>query len=259
MQLIAVILFIAIAIYALYFFARQKKQLKATGEQPLNTALLNDHVLFYKNLDAEGKKSFEEDVHYFLSHTRITGVDTSVEELDKLLIASAAVIPIFHFKQWRYYNLKEVLLYSDSINHQFESKGNANRNILGMVGDGVYNGSLFLSKHALRQGFANKTDKQNTAIHEFVHLIDKADGDTDGLPELLLDKQYVFPWLHLMHQNMQQIAKGQSDIDSYAYTNQAEFFAVASEYFFERPHLLADKHPELYKLLAEMFELKQVE
>lgn len=208
MQFIAIILFIAIAVYALYFFARQKRGLQAAAEQPLNTSLLNAHVLFYKNLDAAGKKAFEEDVRYFLSHTRITGVDTTVAELDKLLIAAAAVIPIFHFKHWRYCNLKEVLLYSDSINHQFESKGRANRNILGMVGDGVYNGSLLLSKHALRQGFANKTDKQNTAIHEFVHLIDKADGDTDGLPELLLDKQYVLPWLNLMHENMQQMARG---------------------------------------------------
>jgi MtfA peptidase len=52
-----------------------------------------------------------------------------------------------------------------------------------------------------------------------------------------------------------QIAKGKSDIDNYAFTNKAEFFAVVSEYFFERPELLEEKHPELYKMLAEMFEI----
>lgn len=255
MQLIAFLIFIAIALYAFYFFAKQSKSTKGNALEPVDTKLLEEHVLFYQLLDADGKAAFEEDVHFFLSHTRITGVDTTVEGLDRLLIASAACIPIFHFKKWRYYNLKEVLLYSDAINHRFESRGSANRNILGMIGEGVYNNTMFLSKSSLLQGFKNKTDKHNTAIHEFVHLIDKADGDTDGIPELLLDKKYVLPWMNLIHENMLQIAKGKSDINEYSYTNKAEFFAVVSEYFFERPQLLEDKHPDLYNMLAEMFEV----
>lgn len=247
-------MFVGIALYALYFFTRQNKVNKGGAHQPIDQALLLENVLFYKNLDEEGRKQFENDINFFLGNTRITGVDTAIEELDKLLIASAAVIPIFHFKKWRYYNLREVLLYSDAINMNFESKGNADRNILGMVGSGVYNNMMFLSRASLRQGFSNTSDKHNTAIHEFVHLIDKADGDTDGIPELLLDKQYVIPWIDMIHENMQQIAKGRSDIDSYAFTNKAEFFAVAAEYFFEKPELMEEKHPALYKLMAEMFE-----
>ncbi len=255
MQEIAIIIFIAVALYAWYFFTRKNKIASDKTAASINKDLLTLHVAFYTKLDDAAKQQFEEDLQFFLSHTRITGVDTEVEELDRLLIASAAVIPIFYFKKWRYYNLKEVLLYSDSINHNFESKGNADRNILGMVGEGVYNNMMFLSKASLRQGFSNTSDKHNTAIHEFVHLIDKADGDTDGIPDLLLDKQYIMPWVNMIHDNMQQIAKGRSDIDSYAFTNKAEFFAVVSEYFFERPELLQEKHPALYKMLAEMFEV----
>ncbi len=251
---IAFIIFVAIAVYALYFFTKRNKVAATAVPAAIDQELLEQNVLFYRKLDEAGKQQFEDDVNFFLSHTRINGVDTTVEELDRLLIASAAVIPIFHFKKWRYYNLREVLLYSDSINHDFESKGNADRNILGMVGSGVYNNMMFLSKASLHEGFSNKTDKHNTAIHEFVHLIDKADGDTDGIPDLLLDKKYVLPWINLIHENMQEIAQGKSDIDSYAFTNKAEFFAVVSEYFFERPELLEEKHPELYRMLAEMFE-----
>jgi len=257
MPTIAFFIFIAIALYALYFFTQKNKVVKIDAHKVSDKQLLEENVLFYKHLDEQGKKQFEDDINFFLSHTLITGVDTKVEELDRLLIASAASIPIFHFKKWRYYNLQEVLLYSDAINHNFESKGNADRNILGMVGDGVYNNMMFLSKASLREGFSNHTDKHNTGIHEFVHLIDKSDGDTDGVPELLLDKKYVLPWLDLIHDNMQEIAKGESDIDSYAYTNKAEFFAVVSEYFFERPHLLEEKHPQLYKMLAAMFEVEE--
>jgi len=181
-------------------------------------------------------------------------VDTEIVELDKLMVASAAIIPIFYFKQWKYHNLQEVLLYSDAINMDFETTGEADRNIQGMVGTGSFEGKMLLSKHALQQGFYNKTDKSNTAIHEFVHLLDKSDGDTDGIPHVLLNKQYVLPWINLAYEQMQQIIKGRSDINPYATMNKAEFFAVAAEYFFERPALLKDKHPQLYDILKEMFD-----
>ncbi len=255
--MIPFLLLIAIALYAVYFFSRQNKK----TVQPtvlVNAELLEKNVLFYSRLNAEQKKQFESDVKVFLEDTKITGVDTTVEELDKLLIASAAIIPIFHFKNWKYYNLREVLLYSDAINMNFESTGSESRDILGMVGFGVYDGKMFLSKHALQQGFYNKTDKSNTAIHEFVHLIDKLDGDTDGIPEVLLDKEYTLPWIDLIQAQMQQIAKGRSDINPYANMNKAEFLAVTAEYFFERPDLLETKHPALYKILKEMFDKPDV-
>ena len=112
---------------------------------------------------------------------------------------------------------------------------------------------MILSKYALREGFQNKTDKNNTAIHEFVHLIDKTDGDTDGIPEALLQHRYVLPWVNMIHKNIQDIMKEESDIDPYGASSQAEFFAVVSEYFFERPDLLQRKHPELYEMLEQIF------
>ena len=53
---------------------------------------------------------------------------------------------------------------------------------------------------------------------------------------------------------MAEIASGDSDIDRYALTNEAEFFAVASEYFFERPGVMERKHPELYAMLERVFQ-----
>jgi hypothetical protein len=254
--MIPFLILLAIALFATYFFTTMypKKGVVATVT-PIDPAWLEDHVLFYSELDAELRKIFEQKLSAFLTKVRITGVDTTVSETDRVLIAAAAIIPIFYFDHWEYPNLREVLVYSDSINMDFETKGNADRNILGMVGTGPLEGSLLLSKHALQQGFLNQTDKNNTAIHEFVHLIDKLDGETDGIPELLLNKPYVLPWVNLMHEKMQQIAAGKSDINPYATMNKAEFFAVASEYFFERPDLLAEKHPVLYSMLKEMFDV----
>jgi MtfA peptidase len=86
-----------------------------------------------------------------------------------------------------------------------------------------------------------------------VHLIDKSDGATDGVPENLMPHEYATPWLKMMHQEISRIERGKSDIDPYAATNEAEFLAVVSEYFFEKPDQLQDKHPELYEQLSRMF------
>ncbi|GGW48979.1 hypothetical protein GCM10007383_36240 [Arenibacter certesii] len=177
-----------------------------------------------------------------------------LEELDKVLIAASAVIPVFGFKEWHYTNLSGILLYPDNFNEdmQFSSKDNS-RNIGGIVGNGRFEKQMILSKKALYHGFKNTTDKSNTGIHEFVHLIDKLDDRTDGVPERLMEHQYAIPWLNLIHKEMEAINDNHSDIRKYGGTNQAEFFAVASEYFFERADLLKRKHPELYGMLVECF------
>lgn len=163
---------------------------------------------------------------------------------------------MFAFDGWVYPNLEEVLIYNDHFNMDFETEGNEERNIMGLVGTGVYKNKMLLSKAALQQGFNNKTDKSNTAIHEFVHLIDAADGDTDGIPRILMDKQYVLPWINLVHKKLEDLKEGNSDINPYGYTNKTEFFAVAAEYFFERPDLFEKKHPEMYRQMQRLFKTK---
>lgn len=253
-----IILALPAVLFILYFLFRKKGRNKAS-EQP-NTAidyqkLLRNHVEFYQDLSDEKKEVFEILIERFLFDTRIEGVGTEVTDLDQVLIASSAVIPTFGFPGWRYKNLTNVVLYPDTFNEEFQFEGNE-RKILGMVGTGYMNGQMLLSRAALLQGFSKNNGKRNTAIHEFVHLLDKTDGATDGVPEVLMKHDYTIPWLKMIHQEMDQIQKGKSDIDPYALTNEAEFLAVASEYFFEKPDAFQDKHPQLYELMSKLFMQK---
>ncbi len=216
-------------------------------------AILLKEVSFYHSLETDERNRFEFKVQEFLLNCRITGIQTDVSETDKLLVASSAIIPIFGFDSWKYTNIREVLLYPDRFNEQYEFEGDSDRRILGMVGNQSMEGIMILSKEALRLGFKNESDKQNTAIHEFVHLIDKSDGTVDGLPKVLMDKQYALPWINQMSREIDRIYAGKSDINPYGATDRAEFFSVISEYFFERPKLLEEKHPELYALLEKIF------
>lgn len=252
MQLLILIIFVLAIVYMVKFLG--KKKVTVTDPVPLQLKdILEDQVPFYQQLNNQKQIEFKERASHFLTQVKITGVRTKVEDLDRVLIAASAIIPIFNFPGWEYPNLNEVLLYPDSFSHEFEQEGEE-RHILGMVGSGAYSQVMILSQFELRQAFLNETGKNNTAIHEFVHLIDKTDGEIDGIPESLLGRQYIKPWLQLMQEKIKEIIDDKSDINPYGATDEAEFFAVASEYFFERPELLKAKHPELYELMEKIFK-----
>ena len=222
-------------------------------------SILLEKVSLYKKLTAEGQETFVDRLLKFLSKVKITGVSCTVEDEDRVFVAASAIIPIVGFPGWEYTNLNEVLLYAGSFNQDFERHETAEKPVLGMVGDGPMQHVMVLSQQALREGFTNSTDKQNTGIHEFVHLLDKTDGEIDGVPESLLAYKHLVPWLKHMQASIRDIMADQSDINPYGATNEAEFFAVAAEYFFERPDLLQAKHPELYTLLERIFRQQPVD
>lgn len=215
--------------------------------------LLNGYVKFYQQLDEEGKARFEKRLEHFLSSVKITGVNAVVEDIDLLLIASGAIIPVFAIPDWQYINLHEVLLYPGAFNEDFDQAG-SDRPIGGMVGTGPMQNVMVITKWQLRQGFINNHDAHNTAIHEFVHLIDKMDGTMDGVPEIILERKYVDQWKNMMDSTIRQMKTYGSDIDMYGTTNPVEFFAVISEYFFGQPDKLKANHPDLYEMLGRIYK-----
>jgi Mlc titration factor MtfA (ptsG expression regulator) len=245
---------VVIIILAGYFLSKSlKKNTNNYIIPPGIKQILSQNVAFYNNLDDKGKVLFENRVKDFLANVAVRGVNVTIDGLDRVLVASGAIIPIFAFPEWRYSNISEVLLYKGTFNKEYNTDGEG-RNVLGMVGDGAMHREMILSQPSLRASFRNPADGQNTAIHEFAHLIDKADGATDGIPEYLLAQPYLVPWVAKMHETITEMkAQNYSDIDIYGATNDTEFFAVVAEYFFERPDQLKTHHPELYDMLEQMF------
>jgi Mlc titration factor MtfA (ptsG expression regulator) len=248
-------LIVIIVIIAAVFIGRVLRRRRAAAYHlPTNAnKILEEKVAFYRKLDSKNKASFEARIRDFLANVNIRGVEVEITDADKLLVASGAIIPIFAFPDWRYNNIAEVLLYNDAFNEDYSTEGKG-RNVLGMVGDGALHRNMILSLPSLRASFQKAADGYNTALHEFAHLIDKADGATDGIPEYLLAEQAIRPWVRKIHALIREIRNGEStDINIYGAKNDAEFFAVVSEYFFERPDKLKEHHPDLYAMLDKMF------
>jgi Mlc titration factor MtfA (ptsG expression regulator) len=251
--------FLVIAAALLYVLLFHNSRSGPIADEPLWHKPLLKHVSFYAPLNEKKQKTFRQRMAAFLKETYVDSVGFELEELEKILVAASAVIPVFKFKEGRYSNLTGVVIYPDNFNENLGYKNNdPNRMIGGLVGTGRFEKQMILSRKALYHGFMNDTDKLNTGIHEFVQLLDKIGGAVNGLPDAFLDKSYIIPWLHLMHQEMEAIRRDESDIRSYAATNQAEFFAVSSEYFFSRSKLMRRKHPEIYKMLNLCFNLQRM-
>ena len=247
----------ALVCFNLYqIFTKKMRERKTLAQQPFPQAwreILLQDVAFYRALSPEERQRFETEIMIFLHETRITGIKTEVDDRSMLLVAAGAEIPVFSFPEWEYENLGEVLLYPAAFSSDFRTEG-PNRNITGMVGRGVMNGIMILSKPALIAGFTNPEDKHNVAIHEFAHLIDAADGAYDGVPSVFLEHRFVEPWLEIMHRETQRIDQGKSKMNPYAATSSIEFFAVATEYFFENPKAMQKDKPDLYELMQRIFQ-----
>ena len=166
MQIAILVIFILAILFSVKFL-KHRKVIVLDMEPALLKKILEDQVPFYQQLIENKKAEFEERTTMFLRQVKITGIKTKVEDLDRVLIAASATIPIFNFVGWQYRNLHEVLLYPGSFDHEYNQEGHG-RNILGMVGGGAMNHIMILSQPELRQAFINNTGKENTAIHEFV-------------------------------------------------------------------------------------------
>lgn len=213
--------------------------------------ILNKEIVYYSSLSKEEKIKFNNMVLIFLGEKIITGIDTDVDDKCRILIACSAIIPVFSFPDWEYDNIVEILVYPDNFNANYQFINDSNRQILGLVTNTA--STMILSKPALYNGFRNYNDKLNVGFHEFIHAVDGGDGVIDGIPALLINRNDIKEWFGVISLEKEKIEQGKSDINPYALTNNAEFFSVTSEYFFENPEVMSDKHPELYKILRKIF------
>lgn len=238
-----------------HFATRRRRRRARILAQPFPAeweAVLQRDVVFFRALDDEGKQRFRRDLQIFLGETHVTGVGTEVDTTTRVLAGASAIIPVFGHPEWEWRTIREVLIRPGRFDMDPTQHG-GDTNVLGMVGTGFMNGMMILSKPDLLRGFRNPSDKHNVGLHEFAHLVDKTDGLIDGIPAVGLERDAIGPWVELVRRETQRIRDGDSALRDYALTNEAEFFAVATEAFFERPDVVKNRHPELYEALDRVF------
>ncbi len=210
---------------------------------------LDTHVPFYQALNTEGRCRFERDVQFFLAEQRFEGVGVVVTDELRLAVAAGAALLLHGRPDWEWPARRTILFYADRFDEDYceDTAGEF---------DGMAHaqGPIILSVKAVEEGWAVPNDGSNVVLHELAHVFDFGDLDADGMPTLL-DPASAEAWRRLIRQEMVKVRQGRSLLRRYAATNAAEFFAVAVENFFERPELLAHRHPELFAALKAFFNL----
>jgi Mlc titration factor MtfA (ptsG expression regulator) len=123
--------------------------------------------------------------------------------------------------------------------------------------------ALVLAWDSTRSGALYPTDGKNLVFHEFAHQLDFEDRVTDGTPALETRAEYL-AWGRVMSEEFETLREAERKgaktlIDQYGTKNPAEFFAVITEAFFERPHALFRRHPELYDELSRFYKQNPIE
>ncbi len=211
--------------------------------------ILERDVEAYRRLAAPERARFERDVAIFLAEQNVTGPrGEPVDDELRVLVAASATIVAFGRPGFRYPRTRDVVIYEGTFDEHY-AVGGKDANVLGMVHG---SGPILFSARALREGFRNPRDASNVGLHEFAHVLDFDAGQADGVPAFM-PWRAVTPWVSLMHAETRRVRAHRSILRAYAATNEAEFFAVATEMFFEQPCRMKEKQPRLYALLVATY------
>ena len=174
----------------------------------------------------------------------------------KVTIAACAARMVRNLPLDMYAKLREIVVYPGHYRHPDEDD-------FTVYGEAHHFGTIVLSWDAVKKGLRTRHDGRDTALHEFAHALDVADGWFDGTPELERGADYR-DWTRVMGEHFARLrraadgdgsAGGARDhvLRDYGALNEAEFFAVATEAFFEKPGALRRRAPELYEELHAFY------
>ncbi len=239
----------------------QKIRSLFTGEQEVESVfkeewkeLLAENVPLYLRLPDELKIRLHERVARFISSTRFEACN-GLELTERMILtiaAQASMLVLFRDGE-PYPDLRTVYLYPttfSSVQKRRDAYGIVTEGEVHRLGESWETGTVILAWDSVEQGARNIHDARNVTFHEFAHQLDHEDGNTDGAPGLPSREAYR-SWARVFQENyaefLGEIAAGKRTLmDQYGATNPAEFFAVATETFFEKPRQLYKKMPELY-------------
>ena len=243
-----------------FFKNRRREALLKQALTVEERAILDKNVPYLAGLSAADRSELEGLVRIFVAEKHFEGCG-GLELTDeiKLTIAAQACLLLLHRKTDIYPNVDSIVVYPSA--YRVPTEQHDGLVVLdedqARLGESWQRGLVVLAwDHAL-SGAAQPHDGQNVVLHEFAHQLDGEDGPMNGTPELGARARYT-SWAHVLGHEFDELSQRlhagrPSDIDPYGATNPAEFFAVVTEMFFEKPRALKRKHPELYDELAGFY------
>jgi Mlc titration factor MtfA (ptsG expression regulator) len=246
---------------------REKKREKIL-EQPFpeaHVAILERNVKHYARLDASEQKRLRDLIQVFVAekHWEGCGGLTLTDEM-KVTIAAQACLLVLELPHRLYENVESVFIYPSTVLRPEQTQGvfvRAQNMVasgpIALLGEAHVRGPVVLAWDRVLRDGRRPQDGHNLVYHEFAHKLDMLDGSADGTPWLASGEERE-RWHRVCEQAFlalrDRAARGERGlIDAYGATNEAEFFAVVTEHFFDQPHALRHTQPALYDVLSGFY------
>ena len=225
--------------------------------------ILRQRVPYLRSLPADLQIQLKQHMQVFIAEKKFIGCDgLIVTDEMRITIAAQACLLILNRRTDYYPNLRQILIYPGPFivdKAQPDAAGVLHQQRRVLIGESWSQGQVVLSWDDIIEGAAVVDDGHNVVIHEFAHQLDQEAGYANGAPRLASQAQYA-SWSQVLSaefNNLQERTRLQqpSLLSDYGATDPVEFFAVASEVFFEQPQHMAAEYPALYNELSRFYRV----
>jgi hypothetical protein len=232
-------------------------------DQPFPAAwrrILRRHVPSVARLPADLQVQLKRHIQVFVAEKVFLGCQgQAITDEVRVTIAAQACLLLLGYARPDYYpRLRQILVYPDAflVRHERPAgDGLVQVQRRALTGESWIHGQVILAWAEVLAGAADPTDGRNVVLHEFAHQVDQDTGVADGRPWRPTPTMRR-RWREVMDDAFERLRQEPSAvIDAYGASDPAEFFAVVTEVFFERPHALEAEAPAVYRELANLYRL----
>jgi Mlc titration factor MtfA (ptsG expression regulator) len=239
---------------------RRRRQILAAPFPAAWLEYLHKNVLLYERLTEPEKATLRDEMRIFIAEKNWEGCGSlTITDEIKATIAAQACLLLLGIDHDSFERVQSILVYPSGFRSPegWVGPDGVVHPDTGLLGEAWHHGPVILAWDNVLAGGRNIRDGRNVVLHEFAHQLDYLDGVADGTPPLRNRDQWR-RWHDVMNaeytQLIQESEHGKPKVlDAYGATSPAEFFAVATECFFEMPVQLRRRHPQLYRVLKEYY------
>lgn len=240
---------------------RREKILEAPFPEAFRL-IIAENVGYTRYLDQAEQKQLEQLVQVFLVEKTFVGCGgLELDDEVRVTIAANACVLLLGLNHDVYSGVESILVYPSTVRPPARETPVGGAVIVkegpAILGQASVTGPVILVWDAVEHGSRDPNNGHNVVFHEFAHKLDMLDNEIDGTPPLRESEQYD-AWSRICGEVFFDLQKRvtagrKTFLDQYGATNEAEFFAVATEFFFEKPRQLQRQHAKLYRVLSEYY------
>jgi MtfA peptidase len=244
----------------------RRNRIKGRSHSLQQQATLEQCLPMYAQLTIAERTRLHGHIQVFLAEKQFIGCrGLAVTAEMKVVVAAIASLLLLNERGKYFPRLRSILIYPDAyVVRETVAVGGGivEERQTARLGESWVTDQVVLSWGQIQHDLTHWQDGQNVILHEFAHQLDQEDGKAEGVPILRHPADYGV-WAAVMAADYQQhcdrTAKGEKTVmNPYGATNPAEFFAVATETFFEKPQQFLSHHPRLYEQLQQYYRLNPV-